>query len=147
MRSRTVFAVVAMVVLAAALAWWVRRRRAAAGPGKLTGALPIIASMLNVLNYDMRSPETGRALLTRLQAEVADKGCEGVDYAGIAASVPGANDVTRAELQKHLRSLVDYSCAAGGGGDRVRVVAELQTYEVQAFDEFSGALYATYSSV
>jgi hypothetical protein len=143
MRTTTALLLAAVVVAiaAAVVAWWTRRRGPPPSPGKLTGPLPILADMINAVNYDMRSVELGRWLLTELQTQIEARGCGGVDYESIAAAVPGANDVTKTELQKHLRDLVAYTCASS----RAPPAETLQQIEIRAFDAADGALTSAYA--
>lgn len=93
-------------------------RNATAAPPfrRLTESDRIISRLINAVNHDMRSLELARWFIAQLASSAADgqyacgKG-DSLDVAAIAAKVPGANEVTRAELAAHLGDLVREACA------------------------------------
>lgn len=95
-----------------------KSRNATAAPPfrRLTESDRIISRLINAVNHDMRSLELARWFIAQLASSAANsqfacgKG-DALDVAAIAAKVPGANEVTRAELAAHLGDLVREACA------------------------------------
>lgn len=79
----------------------------------------IIARMINAANYDLRSLELGQWFVRRLKAGVAatDFQCDpserDIDYEAVVDALPGMNDVTKREVQDHMRTLVMEACKRG----------------------------------
>lgn len=152
---------VAALVVASTAWWWFR-----GGPAPLqrpplhvtaleprrspTHSDKLLAALVNAVDADMRSLELGRWYVRRLQTAVAALPyvdcatvAEAIDYAAIARDVPGANDVTRREVARLLRQLVEdatYKCP-----DRILDAAQfanvLAGYGVLAFDRRDGLLW------
>lgn len=96
----------------------------------------IIARMINAVNHDARSLELGRWFLFHLRRLTAGYRCDPsvpLDFWSIASRMPGANDITKLELQDHMRDLVREACARGG-------VHKLREFEASALDAHSGVL-------
>jgi hypothetical protein len=145
------YAIMALVaaIVAVAIALYVRHTRKTARDGVPgvsthplslnTAALPpvrdpslgdmALAGVINAIDADMRSIELGQWIMQRL-----DRAIEGadIDQCGdardlalqwIADEVPGANEVTRREIVKHLRIIVNLAvvrCTADGSWARDR---------------------------
>lgn len=100
------------------LVLWLRldspRPQALPPPRPPTPAEKLVARLINAMDHDMRSLELGRWFLDQVRRQARERGgCEVVDVPGIVARVPGANEVTRAELRKHLTELVALLCSGG----------------------------------
>lgn len=114
----------AVALLAAWLVWrrWLRTPRHAAAlppPRKPTPAEKIMARMINAMDHDLRSLELGEWFLDQV---VAGGGC-GAQVDAIVQRVPVINDITRAELRRHLSELLDALCIDGRGGLATQVAA------------------------
>lgn len=90
----------------------------------------ILARLINAVNYDMRSLQLGSWFLMQLRRQAtsssADACVRGLDFEGIAAKVPGANPVTRAEVATHLRDLVYTLCATKDTSSLVQAIDDLE---------------------
>ena len=123
-RIALIVAIATAAVALGLLVWWLvarrrrRQRNATAAPPfrKLTTSDRIIASLVNAVNYDVRSLELARWFVNQLIVEAnkskfaCDKNSSTIDFAAIAAKVPQANEITQSEVQNHLRELVEEAC-------------------------------------
>jgi len=132
LRALVLIAAAAVVAVAVVLVWWLRPKRMRRGPTvpNATAAPPfrtptasdkILARMVNAVNHDMRSLELAQWFAAQLAGAVRASGyaCGSqrpLDYSGIAAKVPGANDVTKLELRSHMADLMAEACAGSGKG-------------------------------
>jgi hypothetical protein len=139
MSPQALTAVVVVLVLVAlatfGLAWWrsrsARLAQAATAPPHPTvppqAMLTYLADAVNNLNHEMRSCEIAEWFVTRLVAQAmvrlegrvpCDRAAAAFDTTAIANAVPGANDVTRAEVARSLQTLVRETarrvCGEGG---------------------------------
>lgn len=105
-------------------------------PRKPTAADLAIAGMINAADHDMRSLELGHWFLDRVRQQYDQgRGCD-IDYDAIVQSLPGTNDVTRAEQASRLRRLMGIVC------DDDDPMAKLDFYRKAALDPVNGTVVA-----
>lgn len=120
----------AAVILVAYL--WKRKPVVDGGPtaipappgGRVTKHTELVARVINNLDWNARSCDSGRWLLSRLAAQALTKGpfaCEQaaqvLNVGAVVSAFPGTNEVTRLQLSKDLTALVlrlaDEACVDG----------------------------------
>lgn len=133
--------------------WLLARRRAQTRPN-ITAAPPfrkptdgdkIIARMINAANYDLRSLELGDWLVSQLSRAIVAAGatCQSrdkIDYYALVNKIPGVNDVTKMELQNHMRDLVGVACSRVAATTPQQLVAELRRMADAAVNPDKGLL-------
>lgn len=117
----------------------------------------VTARLINAVNHDMRSLELGRWFFAQMRARAAasatmcDRQTGTLDFADIARKVPGANAVTQAEVQTHLRDLARQICslATSTGVSAERAASQLEAVVFGAKDGILGGMpgYAAASPV
>lgn len=151
MKTKVILALVVVVVAVLAtlgVLFWKSKNRSEIGvpyriPSESDSAL---AALINVLDADMRSIEIGSWFISRLRAQLLAKTnpiqCDTfIDLGNIATAVPGANDVTKAEIIIKLRRLVA-ALFKGCSGTTTKelLVNTLDAFEDSAFKPGSGLL-------
>lgn len=112
--------VLVAVAVAVAVGVWllVRGGKAKAKAGKPTRNTELVSRVINNLDWDVRTCDVGATILTRLATEVRSAGtlsCAsasrdalvGGAVTSVANSLAGANNVTKRQVGKDLRLLVD----------------------------------------
>ena len=114
----------------------------------LTDGDKALAALLNVVDADMRSIDLGRWFVKGLRWVLSNsdiKTCKDVamvsedQLAVIADKVPGANEVTRREIRRRLRRVLDIPLCAPGY-PLVSMLTQLDRMSDRAFRIPSGTL-------
>lgn len=104
---------------------------------QLSASDKIIARMINAVNHDMRSLDLGWWFVNKLA--LAGGSCaQGVDV-GFVDQLPGANQVTRAELRGHATELAAEACALSDR-ERTTFADALKKIGTAALDPDTGVL-------
>lgn len=150
MKTKIVIALVVAIVVAAlggVLFWKLKNRSETGAPTRIPSESDsALAALINVLDADMRSIEIGSWFVSRLRAQLLVKtnpvACDTfIDLRDIADAVPGANDLTKAEIVVKLRRLVAALFKeCGGTTSKELLVRTLDAFEDSAFKPGSGVL-------